>query len=848
MPYKEVRLIFLASAALAVIAWAVLIALINSSRDAEIENGYRLAQSVADILAERTNNTFMRVDRVLAHAAYELSRDNSPNRIKELVDAQIISMEDLVQMSFTDAQGVDLGASNGPDIKRIPLADREHIRAQLDRQVDGAFVGKPVVGRLSGKWSIQITRRFDNPDGSTKGVVVASIDPHLFSGMGGAVSTPNFVVTELIGLDGVLRARSADLDASLAAPDRSQVVALAKLQNSGRVLDHGSDGVERLAYFEAVRGLPLFVLSGVSRDEVIAKTLVRQRAFIGLGVAITALLLLFAAVLSRTVVRLKQRETEASAAQARLYGAVNALSLGFTIYDSKGRLVLANDAYKRMYPEIAELMKPGLPFEELKLAGVEAAYFALRGAFAEVWRKAWTDKSVMNFGPVDAQLPDGRWIRVTEQRTPEGDMVGLRDDISERKLREQELARNREELEAQARQLREQADEMSRLAKAAGDANKAKSAFLAAMSHEIRTPLNAIVGFSALLSKTGLEDEQRKFLRTVESSARHLRVLVNDILDFSRMEAGRIELEIAPFALDELVGSVGDTARMLIGAKPVLFRVAVEPGLPKLWRGDAARVTQVCLNLVSNAAKFTHHGEIRFEIARASGADASTRLRFTVVDTGIGIPAEARERIFEAFDQGDVRGKARQAGAGLGLAISRGLVGLMGGVIDLTSAPGEGSAFWFEAPLEPLQAEATAPSGDIGSARAASGALDILVADDSSSSRLLVNLLLVKRGHRVTAVEDGLQAVERARKQRFDLAILDLQMPELGGIEAARRIRALPPSVGARRIVALTAEAFEDERRAALDAGISEVLTKPFDESELDALLARSEPWVEAAQ
>ena len=313
------------------------------------------------------------------------------------------------------------------------------------------------------------------------------------------------------------------------------------------------------------------------------------------------------------------------------------------------------------------------------------------------------------------------------------------------------------------------------------------------------------------------------------------------------MEAGRIELEIGPFALDELVVNVSETARMLIGAKPVVFRSAVEPGLAKLWRGDLARVTQVCLNLVSNAAKFTPGGGIDFEVARTSGPGERTRLRFRVTDTGIGIPVEVRQRIFEAFDQGEVRGRARLAGAGLGLAISRGLVELMGGSIDFTSEPGKGSCFWFEIALEPI-AEEAAPGEIFPPRDRGDETMDILVADDSSSSRLLVNLLLVKRGHRVTAVEDGLQAVARAGARRYDLAILDLRMPELGGIEAARRIRALPPSVGARRIVALTAEAFEDERRAALDAGMSEVLTKPFDESELDALLARAEPIETAAQ
>jgi len=277
--------------------------------------------------------------------------------------------------------------------------------------------------------------------------------------------------------------------------------------------------------------------------------------------------------------------------------------------------------------------------------------------------------------------------------------------------------------------------------------------------------------------------------------------------------------------------------RVLVGDKPIELALQADEGCRGEFVGDSARVTQVILNLVSNAVKFTQSGRVTLRLECAPGDNGATKITATVADTGTGIEPELLEKIFTPFDQGNLRGEARRAGTGLGLSISRRLVHLMGGDLVVRSVVGAGSEFRFTVQLQPVaQAKAEAPDS---STSAATGPLDVLIADDSPASLLLMKILLQKRGHKVTAVTDGAQALEAATAARFDLAVLDLQMPNMGGIEATRRIRRLPPGQGCRFVVALTAEAFAEERRAALEAGMDEVMTKPFEDTEFDEMLKR---------
>jgi PAS domain S-box-containing protein len=378
-------------------------------------------------------------------------------------------------------------------------------------------------------------------------------------------------------------------------------------------------------------------------------------------------------------------------------------------------------------------------------------------------------------------------------------------------------------------------DELRQTRDAAERASRIKSQFLATMSHEIRTPMHAILGMAELLQQSPLSGAQQGYVRTFQTAGRHLLNLIDDILDFSRIEAGGLQLADRVFhlghLLDEVLGLLGAQA----AAKGLLLRVEVAPGLA-LWRsGDAQRLRQVLVNLIGNAIKFTHHGDVMLTVAEADGADM---LRFSVSDTGIGIPQEQLAGLFAPFSQLDAGQTRQQGGTGLGLSICRRLIDAMGGRIAVESEPGQGSRFSFTVRL---------PQGDV--AAAATEALPaactdlppahLLVADDSAMNRLVIKEFLGDTPCRITFAEDGAEAVTLYTQHHFDAVLMDIQMPQLDGWSATRRIRAWeaeharPPAP----IVALTASALEEDRRSSLAAGCTTFVAKPLGRTQLLSLL-----------
>ncbi len=370
-------------------------------------------------------------------------------------------------------------------------------------------------------------------------------------------------------------------------------------------------------------------------------------------------------------------------------------------------------------------------------------------------------------------------------------------------------------------------------------ASTAKSEFLATMSHEIRTPLNGVLGMADLLSDTSLTDAQREFVSTLRGSGTLLLTLLNDLLDFSKIEAGRLELERAPFDLRQMVRRSHALYLGQAQRKGLHLVVEVDPALPEWVSGDAVRLTQVLLNLVGNAVKFTSEGEVALRVVALPSTDADrVRLRFSVRDTGLGMSDEVRARLFQPFSQGDGSTTRRFGGTGLGLFICKRLVSLMNSEFEVESAPGRGSTFAFD--LELGRAEpgvAAQPPPEPAPARRVRGR--VLVAEDDRVNRVLMEHLLKSLGVAPVFVCNGREAVEATRGGDFDLVLMDCHMPEMDGFAATRAIRANETGDRHLPVLACSAGVLHEEQVRCLEAGMDDFLSKPINHKRLEDALTR---------
>ena len=434
---------------------------------------------------------------------------------------------------------------------------------------------------------------------------------------------------------------------------------------------------------------------------------------------------------------------------------------------------------------------------------------------------------------------DGRWVWVLDrgrvsQWNEDGSpllMQGTHQDITELKRREEEL-----------RSATLRAEEMARRAEAA---SVAKSEFLANMSHEIRTPMNGVLGMTELLLDSSLDDEQRRCARTIRSSAESLLDILNDILDFSKVEAGKLELKSLDFDLAALRDEF--EAMMSAGAekKGLEFSCAIAPEVPHFLRGDPGRLRQILINLTGNAVKFTQKGSVRVAASLAGEDESTVLLRFSVRDTGIGIPAEKMGSLFNKFSQVDTSPTRQYRGTGLGLAISKQLAELMGGAIGAISEEGKGSEFWFTVRLlkqsEGSRRDETHRITPLSAPRFERRGVRILLVEDNAVNRNVALGMLKKLGLAADTAENGKTALEALEKNGYDLVLMDCQMPIMDGYEATKRIRAMEGNERRVPIVAMTAHAMSGDRERCIEVGMDDYLAKPITR---DTLLNVLEAWL----
>lgn len=416
-----------------------------------------------------------------------------------------------------------------------------------------------------------------------------------------------------------------------------------------------------------------------------------------------------------------------------------------------------------------------------------------------------------------------RWIRGTAEMTY--DMRGQPDILTG------SLQDVTAEIE-QERALREALSEAER-------ANTAKSEFLAVMSHELRTPMNGVLGMLSAMEGWTLDESQRRHVEIARTSGEALLLILNDVLDMSKIEAGRMELDQRPFALRPLIDSVVNLYAESARAKGTTLQARVDPALPRGVAADPLRIRQILANIVSNAVKFTQKGSIELALLPAPNMvapEGMVALRFAVSDTGIGIPLDKQDYVFGRFNQLDTSFTRRFGGTGLGLAICRSLAELMGGQMSFASKPGKGSSFWFDVMLPVAEAEEVAAEP---TALPPLPPMTILVAEDNATNQIVARSMLERLGQRAEFVADGAQAVRAVAGKHFDLVLMDISMSVLDGIDATRQIRRMGGHHATLPILALTAHAGQSEHRACLEAGCNEVLTKPMNRAVLQVALQR---------
>ena len=543
--------------------------------------------------------------------------------------------------------------------------------------------------------------------------------------------------------------------------------------------------------------------------------------------------------------RLAALYTQAESSRALLDEAIEAINEGFIYYDAEGYLLAVNRRHKAMFPHLADVLVPGTHRIDVMRRHISVYPQTESEEDFEKFIAEEAERRKIPRGTREYRNHDGRWHHLTEARTQTGGIVAVRTDITGLKEKEAQLVRTVSDLEAAQRSLEEQAGRLSELAEdyrrqkeIADDANRAKSDFLATMSHEIRTPMNGVLGMAELLLETRLSAQQREFGESILGSGRALLTILNDILDISRLEAGRLEIEDIDYRLHDEIGSVITSLAPRAVGKEISLENEIADDVPAAVHGDPSRVRQVLVNLVGNAVKFTHEGGVVVKTGIRHDPGGA-RLHFEIVDSGIGIDRETIDRLFNKFSQADASTTREYGGTGLGLAISHQLVELMGGEIGVDSALGKGSTFWFDLPLVPASGPVASRDTTLVKHFEAGRPLSFLVAEDNRINQMLLRRILGDIGHACYVVENGAEAVEAAKSGDFDIVLMDVRMPVMDGPEATRRIRKLEPPLCDIPIVACTADVTVEHKSQYLEAGMQDCVMKPIDRGELFSTIDR---------
>ncbi len=806
------------------IIWASILLHLKQERQQYEDAAWQEVNSLAHGYEQSIGSTIEGVDQVmlLIRALYRADPQHFDLAAMNQIGSQQTDLA--LQVTITNASGVMLGSNLAPQ-SNVDLSDREHVRVHMNSTNDFLFISKPVLGRVSHKWSIQFTRKLFNLKDEFVGVLVVSVNPSYFASFYNGLQGLNGAIA-LVGLDGVYRVRAPEREGTIGAavkPDRLERLKFGDGDGSFREVSQ-IDGVDRLISFRRLNPYPLAVLVGISAESAFARYNEDRLPYIAIGICLTVLVLVLSVLLIEQGQRLLL-------SQMTLVATLDNVDQGVAMVDSNGIVPVINRRAVQLLALPPHLAREGVNARDIldwQIANGEFKAASVTEPESDKMLSTDLNETYRTgiVGPsfYERTRRDGRILEVRTQQLEDGGSVRTFTDITHRK-------RNEATLQAALT--------------AAETARRAQSDFLAVMSHEIRTPLNGVIGMAGLLIDSELSSKQRSFATTLREAANSLMQIINDILDYSKLEAHKMEFEEIPFELPHLVRSVVDLMAVKAHERNLTLRADIVPSAPRHLIGDPGRIRQILLNLVSNAVKFTVTGGVSIEVDGERSGENQALVRITVRDTGIGISAAAQERLFEQFFQVDSSNTRGFGGTGLGLAICQRIAMDMGGRLTVASELGKGSAFQVELSLsvdpEPLLAvtDDKAPGPERWLNPRPKRRLRILLAEDNATNRMVAVTRLEMAGHRIDQVANGLEAVQMVQTAPYDVVLMDVMMPQLDGFGATRAIRALDGSMRSIPIIAMTANVFSHHQDACREAGMNDFLGKPFTPAQLERVLDR---------
>jgi len=809
-------------------------------REAVLHDARRETDNLALALSMETSRSLEAVDLLVRqhiaaiHAAGVTTPEAyqayaSTQAVHEALEADAARLPQLDLLSLVSADGSVINFNRYWPIPQISLMDRDYYQALARGGEREPFISTPVKNRGNGTWTIYLARRVEGPNGEFLGLVLGGMTTQYLADLYEGLSLDADSAIVILRQDGILLLRRPNIEGQIGRSLVGGLVFKALAQGGGQAgfAEDRSlvDNVFRMSSARALKGFPVIVAITRGEDAVLRDWWNEARSF----AAGAALLALGLAIVIPVLVR-RERRSEVNAAaladsEASKRAIFESAIHGIFTLDEDGLFIEFNPAAERMFGRrrqdvlgcaMVDLLVPP-PRRRLYLK-------AMRG-----WIKRRDSTMFNRLVQTDAMHANGTIFPVEVGVSPIEFAGHVRFIAHVRDITA------RIETERQLLQREEQAMSAKAEAEAAG---RAKSDFLATMSHEIRTPLNGVIGCAGLLLETRLDDTQHEYALAIKGSADHLLQLLCDILDFSKLDAGKMVLEETPFDLRQAISSAVLILAPRADAKNLSLEVAVDADVPARLLGDASRIRQIILNIVGNALKFTDTGGVSIRAQTLSEEADRVHLGIDVRDTGIGISESARTGLFKEFSQVGGPAASRQGGTGLGLVISQRLALSMGGGIEIESEPGHGSVFRIHLalrrnlgaePVDPEAAAAHSVSEITEFAQTHFGRpLRVLLAEDNRTNQFVGMAMLKRMGCVVDVASNGIEATQILRDRAYDVVLMDMMMPEMNGIEASRIIRDTDGPNKMVPIVAVTANAFSQDRRDCLDAGMNGFLAKPM--------------------